>query len=58
MIREEKRRRGYGTEALLLAEREAAPSGCVESLLYVADADPAARALYEKCGYELLRRTE
>ena len=55
-IWEEKRRRGYGSEALRLAEENAAMAGCVESVLYVADDNTAARRMYEKCGYRTLRQ--
>jgi ribosomal protein S18 acetylase RimI-like enzyme len=55
-IQEDKRRQGYGTEALRLMEKQAADAGCVESVLFVADQNLAARALYEKCGYKLLRQ--
>ena len=55
-IQEDRRRQGYGTEALRLMEKQAADAGCVESVLFVADQNLAARALYEKCGYKLLRQ--
>ncbi len=53
---EPKRRRGCGAEALRLAEEQAAEAGCRESVLFVADRNEAARALYEKSGYRFLRR--
>ena len=56
-IRESKRRNGYGTAALLLAERYAAAAGCIESVLFVSAGNAAARALYEKCGYGILRQS-
>ena len=55
-IWEPKRRRGYGSRALRLAEEAAAEDGCRESVLFAADSNAAARALYEKSGYRLLRR--
>ena len=55
-IREEKRRKGFGTAALLLAEQQAAEAGCTESVLFVADRNTAAQALYRKCGYRVLRQ--
>ena len=51
-----KRRKGYGAVALCLAEKNAGEAGCRESVLFVADKNDAARALYEKCGYQVLRQ--
>ncbi len=56
VIWEEYRRKGYAAQALRLMEREAIHAGCQECVLYVADRNLAARALYEKCGYKLLRQ--
>ena len=50
------RRRGYATAALALMEQRAVEDGCQESVLFVADQNTAARALYEKCGYRILRK--
>ncbi len=55
-IWESKRRRGYGEKALRLAEAYALEAGCQESVLFVADRNVAARALYKKCGYQVLRQ--
>lgn len=55
-IREDKRRKGYGTEALRLMEKQAADAGCVESILFVADRNAEARMLYEKSDYRVLRQ--
>jgi ribosomal protein S18 acetylase RimI-like enzyme len=55
-IWEEYRRKGYGAQALLLMEKQAAEAGCRESVLFVADRNLAARALYKKCGYCDLRQ--
>ena len=55
-ICERKRRKGIGTEALYLAEKHATEAGCRESVLFVADRNHAARTLYEKCGYQVLRQ--
>ncbi len=55
-IWESKRRKGYGVAALYLAEKNAVEAGCHESVLYVGDDNDAARALYQKCGYEVLRQ--
>ena len=54
-IWETKRRKGYAAAALRMAEENAAESGCSESVLFVADRNGAARALYRKCGYQFLR---
>ena len=55
-IWEEYRRKGYAAQALRLMEKEAIHAGCQECVLYVADRNLAARALYEKCSYKLLRQ--
>ena len=55
VIHEPKRRRGYARAALRLAEEQAAQAGCQESVLFVSDSNTPAKALYEKCGYTLLR---
>lgn len=55
-IWESKRRKGYATEALRLEEKNAVEAGCQESVLFVADRNMAARALYRKCGYQFLRQ--
>jgi len=55
-IWEPKRRKGYGSSALSLAEKNAARAGCSEIVLFVRDTNPAARAFYEKCGYKVLRQ--
>lgn len=57
-IWETKRCKGYGETALRLAENRASEAGCVESVLFVADRNMAAKALYEKCGYQFLRRQD
>ena len=49
------RRKGYGTKALYLAENLAAEAGCQESVLFVRDNNAPAKALYQKCGYRILR---
>lgn len=50
------RRKGYGAAALSLAEKNAAERNCQKSVLFVSDANAAAKALYTKCGYQLLRQ--
>lgn len=52
------RRKGYASCALQLAEAQAAAAGCRESVLFVADRNAPAKALYEKCGYQFLRQAE
>lgn len=55
-IREPFRRKGFGTAALALARSHAMESGCVEGVLFVRDDNIPAKALYEKCGYRILRQ--
>ena len=55
---EQSRRKGYGRAALCLEEENAKAAGCVESVLFVADDNTAARAFYETCGYQILRRKD
>jgi len=55
-IWEPARRKGYGQEALCLAEKNAVEAGCQESVLFVSDKNTAARALHDKCGYHVLRK--
>jgi len=50
------RRKGFGTAALALAEKNALEAECRECVLFVADRNTAARALYEKSGYRVLRQ--
>ena len=57
-IYEQYRRNGYATEALRAMETFAGKAGCRESVLFVADDNAAACALYEKCGYAFLRDME
>ena len=54
-IWEPMRRKGYATAALHLAEQQAMDAGCQESVLFVSDRNEAAKALYRKCGYRVLR---
>ena len=56
-IWESKRRRGYGAAALQLMEKQAIDAGCQESVLFVSDDNAATKALYEKCGYQVLRQS-
>lgn len=57
-IWEDKRRKGYGQAALLLAEQREKADGCVESVLFVADDNAAAIALYGKNGYQAIRQKD
>lgn len=57
-IWESKRRKGYGAAALSLVEKHAADAGCQESVLFVSNENAAAKALYKKCGYHVLRPEE
>ena len=57
-IWEAKRRKGYASSALCLLEKAALEAGCQESVLFVADRNHAARVLYEKCGYQILRQAQ
>ena len=50
------RRKGYASAALCLLENQAAEAGCAESVLFVKDDNAAAKALYKKCGYQVLRQ--
>ena len=53
MIEEAYRRHGYGTQALFLTERIAKEQGCREIVLFAANANRPAEALYRKCGYQV-----
>jgi len=57
-IWESKRRKGYAAATLRLVEKNALEAGCQESVLFVADGNAAAKALYEKCGYQNLRQEQ
>lgn len=58
VILDSKRRKGYAVETLHLVEKNALDAGCQESVLFVADGNDAASALYEKCGYQNLRQEQ
>ncbi len=55
LIFEEDRRKGYAASALHEMERQAKTDGCSTSVLYVWEHDVPASALYQKCGYEVLK---
>ena len=56
-IWEPMRRKGYGNAALGMAEKAAVAAGCQEAVLYARDDNTAAKALYAKCGYRVLRQS-
>ena len=58
VIHAEYRRKGYAAAALKAMEQTAKGTGCEESVLFVADTNAAANALYEKCGYRFLRQMD
>lgn len=43
-------------DALAMAEKDAMEAGCREVVLFVTDRNTAAKALYEKSGYRVLRQ--
>ena len=49
------RRKGFGSAALALAEKDALEAECREVVLFVTGRNTAAKALYEKSGYRQLR---
>lgn len=55
VIAPEHRRKGCASAALALLAQEALAQGCTEIRLYVSNDNHPARALYERCGYQLLR---
>lgn len=58
VIHAEYRRKGYAAAALHAMEQMAKGTGCEESVLFVANTNAAANALYEKCGYRFLRQMD
>lgn len=50
------RRKGYGLSALKKWESAARSLNCRECVLFVSDDNEAAKALYSKCGFSLLRK--
>ena len=58
VIHAEYRRKGYAAAALHAMEQMAKRTGCEESVLFVANTNAAANALYEKCGYRFLRQMD
>jgi len=55
VIAPEHRRKGYASAALTALAQEVKAQGCTEIRLYVSGENHAARALYERCGYHMLR---
>ena len=58
IISPEYRRKGCASAALAALAKEARQHGCTEIRLYVSDDNDAAKALYQRCGYRLLRPFE
>ena len=56
-IEETHRRRGYAEAALREMQKKAKEAGCAECRLFVWSHNAPATRLYEKCGYEVLRKT-
>lgn len=56
LIYENYRGRGYGQSALSQMEKKASELMCSESILFVEEDNTAARKLYSKCGYNMVRR--
>ncbi len=50
-IKEEERRKGYASAALIEMEQDARRNGCAESIIYVWKHNPSGINLYNKCGY-------
>lgn len=57
-IKEEERRKGYASAALMEMERDAQRNGCVESIIYVWRHNVAGINLYTKCGYAVFREMD
>ena len=55
LIYEDQRGKGYAKAALAEMERMAKAAGCVKSVLFVWDHNPAGKSLYQKCGYVTTR---
>ena len=58
VILDSKRRNGYAAATLSLTEKMALEAGCLESVLYVAENNYPAKAIYRKCGYQFFRQME
>lgn len=58
IIKEEERRKGYASAALIEMERDAQKNGCVESIIYVWKHNPPGISLYNKCGYVAFRELD
>ncbi|MBR5410701.1 MAG: GNAT family N-acetyltransferase [Clostridia bacterium] len=56
LIFEPERRKGYATAALIETEKIAKAAGCAAVGLWVWDHNPAAQALYQKCGFKAAER--
>ena len=58
IIKEEERRKGYASAALIEMERDAQRNGCVESIIYVWKHNSPGINLYTKCGYVAFRELD
>lgn len=58
IIKEEERRKGYASAALIEMERDARKNGCVESIIYIWKHNPSGINLYTKCGYVAFRELD
>lgn len=58
IIKEEERRKGYASAALIEMEQHAQRKGCTESIIYVWKHNPSGINLYTKCGYVAFRELD
>lgn len=58
IIKEEERRKGYASAALIEMERDAQRNGCTESVIYVWKHNLSGINLYTKCGYVAFRELD
>lgn len=58
IIKEEERRKGYASEALIEMEQHAQRNGCAESIIYVWKHNPSGINLYTQCGYVTFRELD
>ena len=58
IIKEEERRKGYASAALIEMERDAQRNGCAESVIYVWKHNSPGINLYIKCGYAAFRELD
>ncbi len=58
IIKEEERRKGYASAALIEMERDARKNGCAESIIYVWKHNQPGINLYTTCGYVTFRELD